>query len=117
MDRLIDYSDKFFLAYPISYFYGHAGGLSANTNSGNFGNLLPLENLKHFNILLEKLGNNVRDKLALNDVTNASGLMLTGPPYSDSPVFFELLNKIIGCFESRRCTLRFIMFLPLLCSS
>ena len=100
MDRMIDLSDKFSLSYPLTYFYGHQGGLSNNASTSNYGNLLPLENIKQYYNLMTCLSKNVNDKLALNEDTRSAGLIATGLPWSTSPESIEILEKTLSLFNS-----------------
>jgi hypothetical protein len=99
MDKQIEPSDKFSLSYPISFFFGHQGGLSSGTSSTNYGNLLPLENIKHYITQITCLAKCLKEKLPLDRNVQSAGLVMTGLPWSDSSESMDLLEKALQLFE------------------
>ena len=96
---MIEPSDKFSLSYPLAYYFGYQGGISSGSTASNYGNLLPLENLKHYVTLLTCLAKNIKEKLTKDAHVESSGLVITGLPWSDSSDSMELLEKVLSLFE------------------
>src|SRR5690349_18547670 len=93
MDRVFDVEEGIPLNSPLSYFYGHPN---------------PSQNLKHYKILLKKLGKTVLERLAGHSPLNSSGIIATFCAWNDA-YCHELLSVVIESFQCMSCYLILIV--------